>query len=237
MKDKSPMTQLSSTITTFKTKLQDQHTHISNAQDVISYNEKAFEEFKQAPFFKLIQSDFLINNPYKRKLFFNYMQIFSDRFQLMVFMRQGGCRDQRFEAFFLSHLEDEIGHHKLLQKHEHFEETFDPVLNAISIWFVYQMLTLDNIEKLVVMHLIIEKAGDFYHSFSNEFLGKFLDSDYYEIHSEIDEEHADIDISLIENYPEFVYHRLGLLSHKSWTMMHTMIDRVYHLVTKGEKHD
>lgn len=195
-------------------------------------NEQYYHIFQQKPFFKMIADGLLNQDEKKRNAFFNYVQIFSDYFQTMMQTRQASCRDDKFYPVFLAHFIDELGHDDLLRQRKNSSKTWDPILAAVCTWFVHQMQVLDNIEKAVVMHLVLEKTGDFYHTLAMTKLSQHIESDYYEVHAEHDENHSTMILDLLPGYPDFVYQRLNKLLDESWRMMFAMVDRVYELVMR-----
>lgn len=197
---------------------------------LLETNEKYYQIFQKKPFFEMIKSGVLVKDERKREKFFNYVQIFSDYFQTMMQTRQAFCRDERFSKIFLEHFHEELGHDHLLRQRKNIATVWDPVLVAIYTWFVHQMQVLDNIEKAVVMHLVLEKTGDYYHSLGNQYLSKYVESEYYEVHAEHDEDHSNMIVDLLPGYPDFVYERLSQLLDESWNMMYVMVDRIYELV-------
>lgn len=205
---------------------------VNSVDSLLKFNELYYHTFQQRPFFKIIATGLLNQDEKKRNAFFNYVQIFSDYFQTMMQTRQASCRDDKFYPVFLAHFMDELGHDDLLRQRENINEKWDPILAAVCTWFVHQMQVLDNIEKAVVMHLVLEKTGDFYHSLANKNLSQHVKSDYYEVHAEHDEDHSSMILDLLPGYPDFVYQRLNKLLDESWRMMFTMVDRVYELVMK-----
>lgn len=202
-------------------------------EDLVAYNDSYYSVYKKRPFFQMIRDGVLNNNDVKRKIFFNYMQIFAENFQFMMHARQASCRDERFSPVFLQHLHEEIGHDNLLKQRDDYEELFDPILAGVGVWFVHQMSVLDNVEKTAVMHLVVEMAGDYYHSVADERLSRYLKSDYYAIHAEHDEDHCQMGLELMRGYPPFVHKRLKKLIRESWSMMYTMLDRVHALVMRS----
>ncbi|PIZ04346.1 MAG: hypothetical protein COY58_04790 [Gammaproteobacteria bacterium CG_4_10_14_0_8_um_filter_38_16] len=206
---------------------------IDTAESLLLSNEQYYHTFTQKPFFKMIASGLLNQDEKKRDAFFNYVQIFSDYFQTMMQTRQAACRDEKFYFTFLTHFMDELGHDDLLRQRQKITQVWDPILVAVCTWFVHQMQVLDNIEKAVVMHLVLEKTGDFYHSLANKKLSQHIESNYYEVHAEHDEDHTTMILDLLPGYPDFVYQRLNKLLYESWHMMYTMVDRVHELVMRA----
>ena len=205
-------------------------TSVHDAETLLQRNNIFYQKFTKRPFFKMISSGILNEDEKRRTLFFDYMQIFADFFQTMMQMRQASCSDERFSRVFFMHFLDEMGHDQLFRQRQQVAKVWDPILVSVATWFVHQMQILDNIEKAVVMHLVVEKTGDFYHTIGHKQLAHYLKSNYYEIHKEHDENHVAMVMDLIFAYPPFVYQRLGQLLEQAWLMMYTKVDRVYTLV-------
>lgn len=202
----------------------------SSVDLLLETNEKYYQDFIHRPFFKMIRSGLLNTDEKKRNTFFNHVQIFSDYFQTMMQARQATCRDEKFYPTFLAHFMEELGHDALLRQRKKVTPVWDPIIVAVCTWFVHQMQVLDNIEKAVVMHLVLEKTGDYYHSLGNQTLNQHMESAYYSIHAEHDENHSTMIMALLPGYPEFTYQRLHVILKESWYMMYTMVDRVHELV-------
>lgn len=205
--------------------------HATTLDELLDFNEQCFTRFKERPLFVAIKEGLFEKDEKKRLICFDYLQIFTDGFQKMLYARQASCSDEKFAPVFLEHLKEEIGHNDLFRDRDKVTKKYDPVLDAVCTWFIYQMLTLDNVEKTVVMHLVIESTGDYYHKVASN-LSKFLHSDYYSVHNEHDEQHVAMGINLLRGYPPFVYDRIKQLIDQSWLQMITMVDRVYFLINQ-----
>lgn len=205
-----------------------------NTMDALLHcNEDYYRQFISRPFFKVIENGLLNQDEKKKKLFFDYMQIFADYFQEMLQMRQATCKDEKFYAVFLKHFLEELGHNELFQQSNTRKKLWDPILVAVSTWFVHQMQVLDNIEKAVVMHLVLEKGGDFYHSLGDKILSQHIQSNYYQIHAKVDEDHTAMVLELLPGYSASTYQRLNQILKESWSMLYTMVDRVHELVMQS----
>lgn len=210
------------------------HQTINTPTALLSRNEMCYQIFISRPFFKMIESGLFNHDEKKKAIFFNYMQIFADYFQTMIQIRQATCRDEKFYGTFLRHFMDELGHDDLLRQRSQITPAWDPILVAVATWFVHQMQVLDNIEKAVIMHLVLEKTGDYYHSLGSKTLSHHMQSNYYETHAALDDDHTAMILDLLPGYPEFTYQRLSQLLHESWMMMYTMVDRVHEVVMSGK---
>lgn len=198
-------------------------------EGLLEHNEQRQKQTLENSFFTLLKSDTL-NSAKKRAMFFNALQIFGDYFQTLLYTRQATCFDQKYKAIFLAHLLEEIGHDELFAARNNLEKVNDSILEATSAWFCNQMLVLDNIEKTVLVHLILEQCGYHYHTYAKDKVNMDMKSDYYQIHSENDEEHAEMSMEVLQNLHPNTYRRLHKILDDGWDMLNTMQNRVAFLV-------
>ena len=118
----------------------------------------------------------------------------SNEFQKVMFARQASCINDDFLSTFSQHFEEELGHDELLMQRDNINTEKDAVLIASSSWFVWQMFVRDNIEKVVLVHLVLELSGDYYHEIAKGLFSDDVSSDYFSIHAEADEFHALISV-------------------------------------------
>jgi hypothetical protein len=185
--------------------------------------------FLERPFMNLVH-DGSLENPRKREVFLACVRRFSINFQTLIFARQALCADPRFADVFLVHLREEIGHDALLAQQDMPAPVNDTLFEAILGWFNYQMIVLDNVEKAALMHLVLETAGDSFHTLAAPSLRDKVDSPYFDAHSELDADHAKLATKLLEGLSEHTYHRLCLTVERGWDMMDAITERTRQLV-------
>lgn len=205
---------------------------MSTFEQLIKFNEQSFQAFIKRPFFELLQNKALFNNQ-RKETFLNCVQVFSNEFQKMLFARTSCCVDSAFSKTFDEHLREEMGHDELLMKRKNNNISDDPILHASSSWFVWQMYVRDNLDKTVLVHLVLELSGDFYHKLASFALAKNVQSDYFDIHKELDEFHANMGVDLLEGLREQEYQRLLQVCQQGWQMLGVMVDRTHYLVMQS----
>ncbi len=202
-----------------------------NYAGLVAHNKSLLAEVIANPYFTLLRENAL-DNPKARQVFLDNIQVFSDFFQHMLFIRQATCLDPAFEAIFLEHLQEEFGHDKLLAARKIKHKSHDVILQATSMWFCQQMFILDNLEKTALVHLVLEVSGAYYHNLAKDKLGIDVESDYYEIHTQVDDIHAEMGEKLLQGHHPEVYKRLHNVIFKGWHMLDAMTRRVAELVAR-----
>jgi quercetin dioxygenase-like cupin family protein len=201
-------------------------------EKLVEYNRTRIQEFARRPIFRLL-ADGSLDEPALRKRYLDALQIWVNGNQRLLFNRQASCRDPRFEAVFLRHLQEELGHDVLHAERQ--DETRpdpsvrDPILEAITDWFVYQMHVLDNVEKTAIIHLVIENASVTYHRLAAPALARYVNTRYFDVHIEADSGHAALGELLLQNQSSRVYDRLRAIVRQAWDMIGAMTDRVVEL--------
>jgi hypothetical protein len=177
--------------------------------------------------------DGTLDDPARRDTFLACVQRFSRAFQATLFARQAFCADPIYYRIFLKHLDDEYGHDRLIARRPEAREMQDTLFEAILSWFPQQMLLLDNVDKAVLVHLVLETAGDYFHSMALPYLGHHVESPYFETHAECDPEHATMAMGLLDEHHESTYRRLVGLVDDGWDMLLQMMGRTVKLVASG----
>lgn len=200
---------------------------------LVAHNRERLAEFRRKPLFELIQ-DGTLGDPKKRKTFLDALQIWVDGNQTLLFSRQASCRDPSYEPIFFQHMLEEMGHEKLHARREDAASRAtstlrDPALEAITAWFPYQMLLLDNIEKAAIIHLVIENASIAYHELAKPHLSRYVNTEYFDVHIEADGGHAALGEELLRGQDARTYLRLKEVIDEAWDMLGAMTDRVVEL--------
>lgn len=206
-----------------------------NLAKLLAHNQLRLQQASHNKFFQLIQSG-ILDHPKKRQVFLDYLQIWVDGNQTLLFGRQATCNDPHFNAVFLQHLYEEIGHEKLYDSRKQHEVNLnntptkarDTILEAVTSWFSYQMFVLDNVEKTAIIHLVIENASHFYHAIAKNSLEKYISAEYFQVH-EADTAHAEMGEKLLQNQSAETYRRLKEIIDQAWDMLGVMMNRVQEL--------
>lgn len=201
----------------------------SSLEELLAYNESRVAEALAGPYFRMLRNGSL--GPERcRARFRDAARVFSDAFQVMMFARQTTCRDPDYAATFLSHLREELGHNELLSVPATRRAPGDAVLVATSNWFCHQMLMLDNVEKAVLIHLVVETAGFHFHTLASPVLASDVSGDYFAAHSEADDDHKDSVLDQLRGLHPRTYRRLQRIVEDGWNMFDAMTRRIVHLV-------
>lgn len=203
-------------------------------EGLMVHNEKLLEKVLNNSFFTLCRDEKL-KEPQFRQRFLDNVQICSNFFSDMMFLRQATCQDKRYQGMFWEHLSEEFGHQKLLEARKEINAVTDAILHATSSWFCYQMLVLDNIEKAALVHLTLEVGGFYYHSWAKDKLNSQMQSDYFNIHSEADDDHAKMAKELLKDLSSEKYQRIYQVVENGWNMIDAMTSRVGFLTLQGDK--
>jgi hypothetical protein len=205
-------------------------------EGILAYNQKRIEEFKRRPMFDLL-NDGTLDDPIKRKVFLDTLQIWVDGNQALLFSRQASCVDSQYSGVFLEHMHEEIGHDAM---HKHradgghdVSQAHDPALEAITNWFTYQMFVLDNVEKTAVIHLVIENASIAYHTAAAPVLSRYVSDEYFNVHTENDAEHAAMGEALLRRHSARTYARIRHILGEAWDMLGAMTDRVVEITLRA----
>jgi len=161
-----------------------------------------------------------LDQPEARTRLMDCIQLFSNHFQKMVMLRQVLTDNQPFLKVARLHLEEEYGHDRLLMaERANREPIWDPILEATACWFSWKMLTLDNTEKALLVHLVLEVSANLFCSKANARLQKYGETDYFKEHAEADQHHEKMGTELLVDLSEKQYQRLLEVQQQGWSMM------------------
>jgi hypothetical protein len=202
-------------------------------KNILAYNEKRLHEHVQRPFFRILEDGTLLDQK-KRDIFLSCLYVWSESFQQVMFSRQATSVDKRYQSIFLDHLTEELGHNKLLEEYKDKVKINDPILKATSIWFVHNMFLLDNVGKAALVHLVLETSGDEFHTRAAPFLSQYVSTDYFDLHAELDQGHAEMGMELLKYQHPVTYAMILKLIEESWDMFETLMDRIVYLVNRQD---
>lgn len=201
-------------------------------EGLMAHNEALLQHTLKNPCFATLQNSTALTDITARQKFLDSVQLFSNFFQHMLFLRQATCQDNRYQDMFTQHLCEEFGHDKLLAQRSIKHDCHDPILHAISIWFCNQMLILDNLEKTALVHLVLELGSAHFNHLAGARLSQDVHSDYYDRH-EIDDAHAQMGAELLRGHQTETYRRLHQVIEKGWSMVDAMTRRFMQLATQS----
>lgn len=197
-------------------------------QDLLQYNKERIEQFKHTNIMKLIESG-ILEQPNKKEIFLAALQEWSNYFQRVMYARQAFCFEEPYCSLFHKHLEEEFGHDLLLQK-EHTSGLVirDAHIDAAGNWFLNRMISSSNPEKLIIVNLVLESAGDYFYSKVFPFFRENMKKKegFFGIHAQADEAHSQIGIDLLRNQkPEMYLHWIDI-AKQAWDMLEIILERI-----------
>lgn len=162
--------------------------------------------------------------------FLSILQILSNHFQKMMLLRSGLSEQEEYSNLFFKHLHEEFGHNELLKSTRKSTHTFwDAQYEAICCWFSYQMMTLDNIEKLFLVNFIIEESASIFYTTISPIFRKF-NIKHLQEHSTLDEEHSNMGISMLQQIDKKTFDNLCSLQSEAWNMVNCQYERMAHIL-------
>ncbi len=201
--------------------------------EVLAYHRRRLEQFRRLPLFDLL-TDGTLDDFAKRKVMLDAIQIWLAGSQMALFSRQAGCVDPRFASLFLQDMNeeamrtavgDELPYGTLRKPPRH-----DPTLDAISSWFSYQMLVLDNVEKLALHHVVRSATAAYYDAVA-PLLALHAPDELGERAERL--EGALLGEETLRQQAPRTHRRLRLLIEEAWDMLSAISDRVVELTRAG----
>lgn len=116
------------------------------------------------------------------------------------------------------------------------EVVWDPVLEASSAWFAWKMLTLDNYEKTLLIHLVLEESANIFFVEANNVMLKYKETDYFAVHAEVDSHHSTMGISLLKDLTSLQYANLAIIQQQGWDMLNVVCKRIAELSRDNKLH-
>jgi hypothetical protein len=199
--------------------------------DILAINEEWVMTFKTSDLMKLINSDAMKLTENRIRLL-DCIQTFSNYFQKTMLLRLALTDNANFSALSQEHLDEEYGHNvALLEERGKRPAKWDPILEATSSWFCWKMLTLDNVEKTLLVHLVLEASANIFFTCANEIMQRYKTTDYFNVHAENDERHENIGTKLLENLTPKIYSDLAIVQEQGWEMLISACNRMASLAT------
>lgn len=197
-----------------------------NSKKLFEKNEKEIKNFEKSSLMQLVQSK-KMNDPLWRFRLMDCIQVFSDYFQKVVALRSVFCDDPKFISLTYEHWQEEFGHNLSLWKdRENRPAMWDPILEGTASWFAWKMFTLDNLEKTMLVHLILEASANIFFQAAHKAITHHGETRYFETHSIADEEHEAMGRDLLANADKERLTRLFTLQQQGWDMLNTTCDRI-----------
>lgn len=205
---------------------QDAPVHMSAVDKIVAEQRKLEKKFEKNPLMRLARSGQLKDAKIRKRLL-EALNSWSDWFQKILAARMSVEEDfEYFEAAGL-HLQEEIGHNKILYTmRKNKPVTFwDPLLDSAASWFHHQMLTGTDHERTVLMHLIMEGASTQFHTAAKDL---FEEGPFFEMHSTLDEDHFMMGVRLLEKAKDVDEVHLITVLHHGWSVFNVIAAQMAH---------
>ena len=174
-----------------------------------------------------------IDSNKKRDALLDCLQIISDHFQRLMFLRVGLCDSPLHGKVFMEHFLEELGHNNRLAEERKRPKKWDPILEASCAWFVNKNYLIENSERIIMVQMVLEKCAHlFYEHFSDVINEK---SEHIELHMHADEGHDSMGVDLLKDEPDYKYKSYFNLLNESWSIMNLFIERVGTLILQTEE--
>ncbi len=207
--------------------------HIDAVTLLLQKNEHHLQKFRNHRVFELLEQGWFEQEPARWTRFCRLLQRWSECFQRLLLCRAAFTESTKFAALARAHLDDEFGHDRQLGGSDEMQ-TWDPILEATAQWFVGRMLTLDDAEKTVLVHLVLESAGAvFYERFARLARRTSTTGEHFESHVDeggsADVAHVKMGLEMLRRVPLAEHAPLVEIQQRGWQMFTTMFDRMMEL--------
>lgn len=193
---------------------------------LLASNQGYLANYQQSPLMQLINSPKMAAAQKRNKLL-DCIQIFSDYFQKTVLLRNALCEDKKFIPVAQIHCHEEFEHNLSLMRDRQFRPpVWDPVLEATSAWFAWKMLTMDNADKTVLIHLVLETSANVFFSAAHRVMQAYKETDYFHIHAEVDGDHEQMGTQLLKDLTPERYERLLLVQQQGWDVLNAACKQI-----------
>lgn len=191
-------------------------------------NDELLERHTRNTLFTLFASGRLQREPLLRERFVSALYVWSKYFQRMIHARQSLCTDPSLSEEYRKHFSEEFGHDRLLRdNHNITEDAYDPALEAASSWFVTQMHRLDEAQKIVVVHLVVESSGHAFGLATAELFGRTAKAtSYFDVHAAADDDHRAIGRDYLRTLPDSALPQLMDICRRAWDQIDLVHARI-----------
>lgn len=227
---------LDSPLVTFVDQVPDFNSSIDAVTLLLQKNVNFSQQFADHPFFSHLDRG-LFDRPEAKAKFYNYLYIWSNLYQKMLFCRAAFTDNSKFQLLARTHLDDEFNHDHQLKSRSDFKPVWDPILDATSHWFLTRMLSADDAEKTVLVHLVLETAADiFYQKFSRTAQQDKATSGHFDAHceDELDVRHVKLGVDALREVPLRDHGALMEAQIRGWAVFNALFDRILELCLENE---
>ncbi|WP_166304746.1 cupin domain-containing protein [Photorhabdus cinerea] len=188
-------------------------------QALLNFNDQCCVKAEQTLFFQIFK-DGRMKDEHNLNIFKSQLRQWSEIFQYIMYARQSMVVDGRYHPLFLEHFKDELGHDELLPP----KRGWDAQIDSYGNWFVLKMFQLDNLEKLIIVHLVLEKCADMFHLLANSQVSE--PGEYIAAHSTLDHGHSALGSELYQHISHEESLALQQLCAQAWEIMILLLERI-----------
>lgn len=193
---------------------------------LLTGNAKEAERFAAHPVFVLAKAGRL-DEPERRRKFLDCLQVWSTAFQRMMTARMALSEHPAYYELARRHLEEELGHDRALaESRPDRREVFDPVLDGLCSWFCWKMHNLDDVGRVVLVHLVVEGAANVFYRQMRPFFMSTGAAAHFDQHQAVDEEHLAMAVKLLRQARMENGNALLDVQRKGWAMMRALMSRL-----------
>ena len=205
-------------------------------EQLFKKNDEYMERFDKHRLFVLIRNG-LLKDPVARRKFLDCFQVWSNYFQKMVLNRVVTLQNPAFEELAWLHLLEELGHNRDLAKSRpDLQLVFDPILEGVCSWFPSKVGVISDVEKVVLVHLVVEASAVFFYKHVQPAMGANTAKGHFDKHKSDDEAHVAMGYDFLRNITSADWPRLFEIQRQGWGMLMAVMGRVADLVvhTSGQ---
>lgn len=191
---------------------------------LLSRNAERVEQYRSSMLMQLVQ-DATVCDGAVRETLLDCLQTWSDYFQLLLHLRFALTEDTDHKRVAREHLEEEMGHNDNLraQRSRNTAHPWDAVMQSAMGWFKQAMLSGTDMERTLLMHLVLESSGEVFHASATSIFG---DMAHFREHGEDDGAHAEYGIGLLKKASPAQLDGLEQVLENGWNMMTVLCDRM-----------
>lgn len=194
--------------------------------NLLKKNKIFVSEYTNNKLMKLIKSEAMKEKKMRERLL-DCIQVFSDYFQKVVMLRYVFCNNSKFLKVVQLHLAEEYGHNiSLKQDRKDRPSIWDPILESTSCWFAWKIFTLDEEEKTVLVHLVLEASAQLFFTQAHQVMEKYQETEYFKIHFDLDKEHEQMGLNLLKELSKEKYHQLQTILGQGWSILNTACNQI-----------
>jgi quercetin dioxygenase-like cupin family protein len=192
---------------------------------LLAMTREARAAFAQHPVFVLARDNRFAEAAARARLTAQ-LQVWSDHFQRILRLRSALVHDATFAPLAEAHLREELGHNEQLGSGLADARPWDPVLESMCAWFVWKMQALGDVERTVLVHLVLEAAASVFYVEMRPWFAGDLAARHFDAHALDDDRHTEMGVDALRRAAALDLPRLSDLHARGWDVMHAMFDRI-----------